>query len=85
MHFCDSGYDEELDKVKRAIDVALEGVNDYSARDSWGNVSFCTGDIISEIKTRLKQGHIDLVLGFQMAYRHRPAFIDELNQLNAYL
>ena len=60
VHFCDPGYDEELDKMKKAIDVALEGVYDYSTRDSWGNVNFCTGDIISEIRTRLKQGHIRL-------------------------
>lgn len=60
VRFGKPGYDEELDKIKRVIDAALEGVNDYSARDSWGNVSFCTGDIISEIRTRIRQGHIRL-------------------------
>ena len=60
LRFSDPGYDEELGKMTIAIDVALEGVNDYSARDSLGFVSFCTGDIISEIRTRIAQGHIRL-------------------------
>ena len=47
--FCIPGFEEELEKIKRTINIALEGVNDYSFRDSWGNVSFETGDIITEI------------------------------------
>jgi len=50
VRFGNPGYDEELAKIKRAIDKALEGVNDYCSRDSWGNVSFETGDIIDEIR-----------------------------------
>jgi len=34
VRFNDPRYDEELAKIKRAIDIALEGVNDYSSRDS---------------------------------------------------
>jgi hypothetical protein len=53
-------YDEELDKIKRAIGAALEGVHDYSVRDSWGNVYFDTSEIIEEIRVRIKQRHMKL-------------------------
>jgi len=70
VRFGNPGYDEELDKIKRAIGTALEGVGDYSARDSWGNVSFDTGDVISEIRTRIEQGHIRLAFAeTELLYR----------------
>jgi len=70
VRFCDPEFDEELDKIKRAIGNALEGVSDYSVRDSWGNVSFETGDIYDEIGKRIEQGHIKLAFAeTEMLYR----------------
>ncbi|MDR2569664.1 MAG: hypothetical protein LBD23_05120 [Oscillospiraceae bacterium] len=60
VRFGNPGYYEELKKIKKAIDAALEGVKDDNTRDSWGNVNFCTGDILSEISMRIEQGHIKL-------------------------
>jgi len=46
-------------------------------------------NVCDNIATFAKMGYqseaIDLALDFQTAYRHKPAFIDELNLLSAYL
>jgi len=60
----------EVNKIEKKINDLLDGITDYHVRDSWGNVSIYTGDIIDEIRQRANQGHV--VLAFteiELLYR----------------
>jgi len=70
VRFVEPEFEYELIKIKNLIDNALDGVSDYSVRDSWGNVSFYTGDIIEEIHQRTDQGHIRIAFAeVELLYR----------------
>lgn len=63
-------FEKELDKIKKEIASALDGVSDYYNRDSWGNVHFDVSSIIAEIKLRTEQGHIRLAFAqLELLYR----------------
>ena len=63
-------FEQELSKIENAIDYALDGVSDYRTHDSWGYVSFDTGDITAEIQQRVSQGHIRLAFAeTELLYR----------------
>jgi hypothetical protein len=60
VKFAEPDLHAEIDKISALIDEALDGVSDYSRRDSWGWVHVDTSDIAFEIRERVEQGHIRL-------------------------
>jgi len=63
-------YEEELGKIRNAIDDTLRGVSDYRRHDKWGNAIFDTSGITEEIRQRADQRHTRLAfVEIEMLYR----------------
>ena len=70
VHFTKPDFDKELEKIRFKIEDTLDFESGYHYRDSWGNVDFCTGDIIEEVYTRMQQGNIKLAFAeIELLYR----------------
>jgi hypothetical protein len=70
VRFCEPEFEEELDRLGREIDYALDGASDYRRRGDWGNIEFDVSDIYTEIAVRAEQGHVRLAFAsLELLYR----------------